>query len=54
MAYKFPVDKCSNCGDKLSVGRNTPLEERPKRVVGHCPKCFVAYTMEEVYKDATV
>ena len=48
MSYKFPVDVCTNCGEKLEVDEDTTImEEEGKPTLGLCPKCFVNYEMVE-------
>ena len=49
MAYKYPVSKCEQCGEKLKVDENSGIDEQEDgKVIGYCPNCLVSYEMVEV------
>jgi len=50
MKYKFKVKQCENCLLDLKDAEPEDVDERGGQLTGYCPRCYVAYPVEEVRK----
>ena len=48
MKYRFKVKQCENCLLDLTGVEPEDVDERGDGLTGYCPRCYVAYPVEEV------